>query len=133
LSLADLSGLVARLPEGLGTPLGEGGARLSAGERQRVGLARAMCRTAATVVVLDEPTSHLDAASEERVVANLDRWLAGRSLVVASHRTRLLELADRVVTLDGGRVGARTRPATPRGRRGGDGAPRRSVPVEAAP
>ncbi len=133
LSLADLADLVARLPEGLDTPLGEGGARLSAGERQRVGLARAMCRTAATVVLLDEPTSHLDASSEERVVANLDRWLAGRSLVVASHRPRLLELADRVVTLDAGRLRARTGPATPLGRQGGDGAFGRSVRVQAAP
>ena len=132
LALADLADLVARLPEGLDTPLGEGGARLSAGERQRVGLARAMRRTAATVVLLDEPTSHLDASSEERVVANLDRWLGGRILVVASHRPRLLELADRVVTLDGGRLVARTRPVTPRGRRSGEGARGRSVRVQAA-
>ncbi len=133
LSLADLAGLVARLPEGLDTPLDEGGARLSAGERQRVGLARAMRRTAATVILLDEPTSHLDASSEERVVASLDRWLGGRILVVASHRPRLLELADRVVTLDGGRLVARTRPVTPRGRQSGEGAAGRSVRVQVAP
>jgi ATP-binding cassette subfamily C protein CydD len=104
LSVAQLTDLVARLPDGLDAPLGEGGGRLSVGERQRVGLARALCRPGAAVVVLDEPTAHLDATTEARVVAGLDRWLAGRSLVVASHRQRLLELADRVVTLEGGRV-----------------------------
>ena len=102
LSVAQLTELVARLPDGLSTPLGEGGGRLSAGERQRVGLARALCRPEARVVILDEPTAHLDASTEAQVVAGLDRWLAGRSLIVASHRPRLLELADRIVTLDGG-------------------------------
>ncbi|MHB1819341.1 MAG: thiol reductant ABC exporter subunit CydD [Streptosporangiaceae bacterium] len=107
ISVAQLAELVTRLPDGLGTPLGEGGGRLSAGERQRVGLARALCRPRASVVVLDEPTAHLDASTEAQVVTGLDRWLAGRSLIVASHRPRLLELADRVVTLDGGLMATR--------------------------
>ena len=133
LSVADLADLAARLPEGLDTPLGEGGARLSTGERQRVGLARALCRPWATVVVLDEPTSHLDATTEERVVAVLDRWLAGRSLLVASHRPRLLELADRVVTIDRGRLAAATAGTAESRRSIGAGGAAPKVRVEAAP
>jgi ATP-binding cassette subfamily C protein CydD len=133
LSIADLAELVARLPEGLGTPLGEGGARLSTGERQRVGLARALCRRSATVVVLDEPTSHLDAATEERVVAGLDGWLAGRSLLVASHRPRLLELADRVFTMERGRLAAATAGAAESPRSIGVRGVPPKVRVEAAP
>ena len=134
LSVAQLTDLVARLPAGLGTQLGEGGSRLSAGERQRVGLARALCRPWTAVVVLDEPTAHLDTTTERHLAAALDRWLAGRSLLVASHRPRLLELADRVVTLDGGRVAARASTAavgrrpTPSGGGAGTARSRQVVP-----
>jgi ATP-binding cassette subfamily C protein CydD len=103
LSLAQLEALVAHLPGGLTAEVGEGGERLSTGERQRVALARALWRPGPMIVVLDEPTAHLDPGTESRIVAALDQWLGGRSLVVASHRARLLELADRVITLDPGR------------------------------
>jgi len=108
LRVADVAELVARLPGGLGAPLGEGGAGLSTGERQRLGLARALCRVDAEVVVLDEPTAHLDSRTEARLVEQLDGWLGPRTLLVASHRQGLLELADRVVTVDGGRLLAGT-------------------------
>lgn len=103
LSVAQLEALVARLPGGLTAEIGEGGERLSTGERQRVALARALWRPGPMIVVLDEPTAHLDAATESRIVTGLDQWLGERSLVVASHRDRLLELVDRVITLDPGR------------------------------
>jgi thiol reductant ABC exporter CydD subunit len=112
LAVAQVAGLAGSLPGGLDAQLGEGGERLSAGERQRVALARALCRPDAAVVVLDEPTAHLDASTEARLVAALQQWLGGRSLLVASHRPRLLGLADRVITLTAGRTapGAAARP-----------------------
>jgi ABC-type transport system involved in cytochrome bd biosynthesis fused ATPase/permease subunit len=74
-------------------------ARLSAGQRQRLALARVFLRTDASLVLLDEPTAHLDAATEARVVAALREFLVGRTAVIVTHRPGLLELADHVVDL----------------------------------
>jgi ATP-binding cassette, subfamily B, bacterial len=95
--------VVARLPEGWNTQVGEGGVRLSGGQRRRVALARAILRDA-SVLLLDEPTSGLDAASERAVLDALDRAAEGRTLLAVSHRLSLAARADRVVVLDGGRV-----------------------------
>jgi ATP-binding cassette subfamily C protein CydD len=94
--------LMASLPHGLGTQLGEGGRQVSAGERQRIALARAVLRNA-SLHLLDEPTSHLDDDTEATVVLALGRALAGRSALIVTHRPAVLRLADRVVTLEGGR------------------------------
>ena len=94
--------LVHDLPEGLDTRLGDGGRPVSSGELQRIALARAFLRRG-SLYVLDEPTVHLDAASEEAVVAGLRRLLAGRSAFVVTHRPAVVDLADRVVTLRAGR------------------------------
>jgi ABC-type transport system involved in cytochrome bd biosynthesis fused ATPase/permease subunit len=93
--------LLARLPDGLATRLGEGGRAVSAGERQRIALARALLRPA-SLYLLDEPTVHLDEATEARVVEALCRHLEGRSAVIVSHRPAVAGLADRVVTLEAG-------------------------------
>ena len=93
--------LLARLPDGLATRLGEGGRAVSAGERQRIALARALLRPA-YLYLLDEPTVHLDEATEARVVEALCRHLEGRSAVIVSHRPAVAGLADRVVTLEAG-------------------------------
>jgi ABC-type multidrug transport system fused ATPase/permease subunit len=85
------------------TQIGEGGVRLSGGQRRRVALARAILRDA-SVLLLDEPTSGLDAASEQAVLDALDRAAEGRTVVAVSHRLSLAARADRVVVLDGGRV-----------------------------
>ena len=98
-----LDGLVARLPGGLATPVGEGGLTLSAGERQRVAIGRAVLRDV-PVVLLDEPTAHLDAAREEELRAALAPWLEGRTVVMAAHRGGLVGRVDRTVTLVGGHV-----------------------------
>jgi ATP-binding cassette, subfamily B, bacterial len=95
--------LVERLPDGWETQIGEGGVRLSGGQRRRVALARAILRDA-SVLLLDEPTSGLDAASEQAVLDALDRAAEGRTVVSVSHRLGLAARADRVVVLDGGRV-----------------------------
>ena len=89
--------VLAALPQGLGTPLGEGGVGLSAGQRRRVALARAMLRDA-DVLVLDEPTADLDTATEARVLAAVRaRARTGAAVLVVAHRPDLLAWADRVV------------------------------------
>jgi ABC-type multidrug transport system fused ATPase/permease subunit len=94
--------LLASLPQGLDTQLGVGGRQVSAGERQRIALARAVLRDA-SLQLLDEPTSHLDGATEATVIEALDRALSGRSALIVTHRPAVVRLADRVVTLEGGR------------------------------
>jgi len=93
-----LSELVSELPEGLDTAVGEGGLTLSAGELQRISLARAVLRDA-PLVLLDEPMAHLDAGTEEELRSNLAAWFDGRSVVVAAHRPELVARIDRIVHL----------------------------------
>jgi ATP-binding cassette, subfamily B, bacterial len=95
--------IVEKLPDGWSTQVGEGGVRLSGGQRRRVALARAILRDA-SVLLLDEPTSGLDAAAEQAVLDALDRAAEGRTVLAVSHRLSLAARADRVVVLDGGRV-----------------------------
>jgi ABC-type multidrug transport system fused ATPase/permease subunit len=87
---------VEALPLGFATPLGEDGAGLSAGQRQRVALARAFLRDA-PLLLLDEPTSNLDAESEAAVVEAVRRLAAGRTVILVAHRPALAALADRTV------------------------------------
>jgi ABC-type transport system involved in cytochrome bd biosynthesis fused ATPase/permease subunit len=94
---------VRRLPHGIDTPLGEDAATLSGGERLRLALARAFVKDA-PVVVLDEPTSQLDAASELEVLAALHELAEGRTLLTVTHRDAPLGLHDRLVRLEAGRV-----------------------------
>nr|WP_244888763.1 thiol reductant ABC exporter subunit CydD [Streptomyces purpureus] len=89
---------VAGLPEGAATPLGEDGAGLSAGQRQRLALARAFLADR-PVLLLDEPTAALDGETEAGVVDAVRRLAAGRTVLLVVHRPALLAVADRVVTL----------------------------------
>jgi thiol reductant ABC exporter CydD subunit len=110
LDRAGLRELVARLPQGTATPLGEDAARLSGGERVRLALARAFVKDA-PVLVLDEPTGQLDAATEAGVLAALDDLARGRTVVTVTHRPAPLALHERVVALEDGAV---RMPAVPR-------------------
>ncbi|MFG1866048.1 thiol reductant ABC exporter subunit CydD [Microbispora bryophytorum] len=99
---AQVAEFAGALPQGYDTPLGERGANLSAGQRQRVALARAFCRPAAQVLLLDEPTARLDGRSEAAIVAATRRLAEGRTAIIVAHRPAMIDLADRVVRLDGG-------------------------------
>ncbi|WP_316739419.1 thiol reductant ABC exporter subunit CydD [Streptomyces sp. MK7] len=103
-ALADAGALefVDALPDGTRTVLGEDGAGLSAGQRQRLALARAFLADR-PVLLLDEPTAALDGATEAEVVAAVRRLSAGRTVLLVVHRPALLGVADRVVRLDGAR------------------------------
>jgi ATP-binding cassette subfamily C protein CydD len=101
---AALDSVAAGLPQGFETPVGELGEVLSAGQRQRVGLARALARTSAGLVLLDEPTARLDSRTEDAVLSATRRLLPGRTAVLVAHRPAMLSLADRVIELRGGRV-----------------------------
>lgn len=91
------------LPDGVDTRIGEQGMSLSGGQRQRVALARAIAAKP-RVLLLDDPLSALDTATEERVTGRLRKVLEGTTTIVVAHRTSTVALADRVALLDDGRV-----------------------------
>ncbi|HET6202845.1 MAG TPA: ABC transporter ATP-binding protein [Planctomycetota bacterium] len=94
---------IGRLPDGYDTVVGQRGATLSGGERQRVAIARAIVRNA-PILLLDEPTTGLDAKSEQLVMRGLARLMEGRTTVLVSHKLGLIERADRILVIDGGRL-----------------------------
>ena len=99
---------ISRLPRGYETQVAEAGGSLSGGERQRLSVARAILKNA-PLLILDEPTSSLDAISEEIVFSALRRLRAGRTTIVIAHRLSTVRDADRILVLDGGRIGAEGR------------------------
>ena len=96
---------ISRLPLQYETPVAEAGGGLSGGERQRLSVARAILKDA-PILILDEPTSSLDAISEEIVFAALRRLRTGRTTIVIAHRLSTVRDADRILVLDGGQIAA---------------------------
>ncbi|GAB0117064.1 thiol reductant ABC exporter subunit CydC [Acidisoma sp. 7E03] len=94
---------VRAMPEGLGTMVGEMGTRLSGGQARRIAIARAFLKNA-PILILDEPTEGLDAASEHLVADAISRLMQGRTTLLISHRGQALRALDRVITLHEGRV-----------------------------
>ncbi len=107
---ARLADLVASLPDGLDTVVGERGYRLSGGERQRLTIARLLLARP-RVVILDEATAHLDSTSEAAVQAALAEALTGRTSVVIAHRLSTIRAADQILVIEDGRVVERGRHA----------------------
>jgi ABC-type multidrug transport system fused ATPase/permease subunit len=102
--IACLNDVIARLPDGLDTVVGERGCSLSGGERQRVGIARAICRNA-SILLMDEATSALDSATEQVVMQRLMAEYKGdRTMLIIAHRISTLREADRIVVFDEGRL-----------------------------
>jgi ATP-binding cassette subfamily B protein len=103
LASAQIAELVASLPLGLSTVVGERGYRLSGGEKQRVALARLLLK-APHLVVLDEATAHLDAESEAAVQRALDETMRDRTSVVIAHRLSTIRNANQILVVDAGRI-----------------------------
>ena len=106
--ISGAAGFIEALPDGYDTPLGERGLRLSAGQRQRIAIARAFLRDA-PLLLLDEPTAHLDPLSASQIGGTLDSLMAGRTVVHVTHRFTGQPAAgasrnSRVLTLDQGRL-----------------------------
>jgi len=102
-ALAGADGFVGSLPAGYDTVVGDGGRPLSAGERRRIALARAILRDA-PLLILDEPTADLDPVSAALVAEAIEQLRPGRTVLLIAHRPELAALADRVVVLSSGRV-----------------------------
>ncbi|MDG4764933.1 ABC transporter ATP-binding protein [Solwaraspora sp. WMMD406] len=100
---AQAADFIAHLPQGFETIVGERGLKLSGGERQRIAIARALLKDA-PVLVLDEPTSSIDAANEADITQALGELTRGRTTVIIAHRLSTVRDADRIVVMDSGRV-----------------------------
>lgn len=100
---ANIHGTIMALPHGYDTQVGELGDTLSAGEKQRLGLARAFLH-GADLLLLDEPTSNLDALNEAQILRSLDAERGTRTVVLVSHRPSTTRIADTVLHMDGGRI-----------------------------
>lgn len=107
---AQLDVLIAQLPQGLDTPLGERGQQLSGGQRQRIAIARALLQDPC-VLILDEATSAVDEATEAAVIAEVDALFAGRTRILISHRAATLCGCDLRLRLEGGRIDVLDLPA----------------------
>ena len=106
LEVAEMTGvseLARQHPQGFERPVGERGMLLSGGQRQTVLLARALLLEP-PILILDEPTSHMDNSSEDQLRQRLHGWVQGKTLLLVTHRTSMLSLVDRLVVLDNGKV-----------------------------
>ncbi|MEI6651905.1 MAG: thiol reductant ABC exporter subunit CydD [Chlorobiaceae bacterium] len=98
-----LTTFVSTLPDGLGTMIGEEGARLSGGEAQRVALARAFLKNA-PLLVLDEPTSHTDPELEAALRSSILELMRGRTTIIIAHRLETIRSAERIIVINGGKI-----------------------------
>lgn len=103
IQVACMDDYIDDLPEGLDTVLGDRGGRLSTGQRQRLSIARAVVRDT-PILILDEPTAALDAATEHHVMANLAKWGRDRVIFLITHRISTIRRADSILYLDDGRI-----------------------------
>jgi ATP-binding cassette subfamily B protein len=104
--LAQAHEFVEQLPDGYATVIGERGITLSGGQRQRLAIARALV-VDPRVLILDDATASVDAATEARIRAGLREAMRGRTTLIIAHRLSTIALADEIVVLEDGRVAAR--------------------------
>jgi ABC-type multidrug transport system fused ATPase/permease subunit len=110
LAAANAADFVRRLPQGLHSPVGERGIRLSVGEKQRISIARALLKNP-PVLILDEATASVDTATERLIQEALDHLLANRTSIVIAHRLSTVQHADQILVLDRGHIVERGRHA----------------------
>jgi ABC-type multidrug transport system fused ATPase/permease subunit len=115
--MADAHEFITRLPEGYDTQVGEGAARLSVGEKQRINIARAFLKNA-PILLLDEPTSALDAETETSIIKTLGRLVENRTTIMAAHRFATLQQATRIIVIENGAITETGSPADLLGRDG---------------
>ena len=101
--LANAHDFIVNLPQGYATMVGDRGVTLSGGQRQRIAIARAIVRNS-PILILDEPTTGLDAASEQAVIEALDRLMKGRTSVVIAHHLSTIRHADVIFVVSGSQV-----------------------------
>jgi len=102
-TLAQAHPFIERLPQGYDTPVGEQGATLSEGERQRLTIARALLRDA-PILILDEPTSSVDTATESAIMEAIEQVMRGRTTFVIAHRLSTVRRASQIVVIQDGRI-----------------------------
>jgi ATP-binding cassette subfamily B protein len=100
---AGADAFIRKLPNGYDTHLGEGGSGLSGGQKRRIAIARAILRDA-PIVLLDEPTAGLDAASEQRIIAALKELTKGKTTIVVTHQLTTITDADRILVISEGKI-----------------------------
>ena len=100
---ANAHDFIMQLPDGYETNVGERGVKLSGGERQRISIARTFLKNA-PILILDEPTSAVDYKTEATILEALERLMEGRSVIIIAHRLSTLAAADRIVTLQAGKI-----------------------------
>lgn len=103
LSTAHITDLVAKLPDGLNTLIGEKGVKLSGGERQRLGIARAIFKEP-QILLLDEATSHLDLESEEKIRDSLNKFFETVTAIVIAHRLTTIKQMDKILVIEDGKI-----------------------------
>jgi subfamily B ATP-binding cassette protein MsbA len=101
--LANAHEFISKLPQGYDTLVGERGVTLSGGQRQRIAIARAIIRDT-PILIMDEPSSGLDAASEELVFEALDRLIEGKTAIVIAHRFSTIRRANTIFVIDDGQI-----------------------------
>jgi ATP-binding cassette, subfamily C, bacterial LapB len=103
IQISCLDDILTQLPEGLNTPVGERGERLSGGQKQIIGIARALVRKP-NILLMDEPSSMMDPGTEQQLIINMRKHLSKTTLILNTHRMAMLPLIDRLIVMSQGAI-----------------------------
>ena len=103
IKISSLAKVIEKLPKGLSTLLGEKGYKVSGGERQRIGIARAIYKNS-SVLILDEATSHLDSKTEQDIQESISKELKDKTSIIVAHRLSTLKNVDRIIVMEDGKI-----------------------------